>query len=322
MWRRRSYLTILIILFAGRIAGCSISGLGGVPYQDANSSAITLASASINPSETEADLKTRRTTTQPTQTHSPTPSFQNPQVTSTSFYPTETRDKLNPNEYLLSSETSAPTKMVETEICSPLEFVELTDLQRVVSEGYRPPPMGQDDRHQGVDFSYYHWNGDKPIDGTRVKSILGGTVAASVKDSFPFGNMIIVETPKELLSQEIISVFAVGEEESLYTLYAHLNQESPLIALGRQVQSCESLGYVGRTGNTDASHLHLEMRVGPMNWRFEVFSAFRDTDTMEQKQNYRLWRTSGLFIHFDPLRLLSWEISRGATATPKPSRKD
>ncbi|OQY89252.1 MAG: hypothetical protein B6D39_09800 [Anaerolineae bacterium UTCFX2] len=326
MWQRRSYLAILIILLAVKFSGCSISGIGEVPYQGSSRSASVQKNANIASTETDAGLRIRRSTQQPAQTHAPTPSVQNLQPPSASLYPTETptetRAKIDPVETFLVAETAAPTRVVEAEICSPLEHVALADLPRVVSERYHPPPMGQDDRHQGVDFSYYHWNGDQPIDGTRVNSILGGFIAASVKDSYPFGNMIIVETPKELLSEEMIRVFGIGEEESLYMLYAHMNEESPLIPLARRVQPCEALGYVGRTGNTDAPHLHLEMRVGPMNWRFEVFSAFRDSDTKEQKQNYRLWRTSGLFLHFDPMRLLSWETSRGATATPTASRKD
>ena len=76
---------------------------------------------------------------------------------------------------------SPPLAPGMTSICSPLVHVELKDLPRVVSEGYNPPPMGSDARHQGVDFCYYNWKGQGKLEGTPAKAIFSGRVAASEK---------------------------------------------------------------------------------------------------------------------------------------------
>jgi murein DD-endopeptidase MepM/ murein hydrolase activator NlpD len=216
--------------------------------------------------------------------------------------------------------TPIPTLTFVERICSPLEFVELKDLPKIVSDRYNPPPMGSDARHQGVDFAYYQWKGKGLLEGTPIHSVFAGRIAASVKNSFPFGNMLIVETGSAYFPAEVREIFGIQPGESLYLLYAHMNDESLLISLGESVRICEPIGYVGQSGNADAAHLHLEMRVGPAGTIFEGFSAFRDTDSKEEKQNYRTWRTSGSFLHFDPMRMLLFEFSHGATATPTPGR--
>jgi hypothetical protein len=312
---RRHFVNMFWIGFISAVlAGCAVMGLQDLEISEQKPSGLLDGSGNVVVEQTPASLQIRYTTRQaPALTMAPRKPTIAP-VNEFTHLPT-----------LMRSSTPTPILTQQAQIhqlpCSPLEFVDLSDLSMVVSDPYTPPPMGKDDRHQGVDFSYYHWHGDRPIDGTRIQSVFEGVVAASIKKSFPFGNLVIVETPREKLSQEMIDVFKIGEEESLFVLYAHMNDVSPTVTFGQEVKYCETLGYVGKTGNTDASHLHLETRVGPMNWRFEVFSAFKDTATMEEKQNYRLWRTSGLFLHFDPMRLFTWETSRGATATPTPSRK-
>ena len=88
--------------------------------------------------------------------------------------------------------SDVPLPVVDS-LCSPLEFVDLKDLPRMISDGYHPPPKGSDARHQGVDFAYYHWKGQGPIEGTSVKAVLPGVVAVSEKDSYPFGNVVVIE---------------------------------------------------------------------------------------------------------------------------------
>jgi murein DD-endopeptidase MepM/ murein hydrolase activator NlpD len=213
--------------------------------------------------------------------------------------------------------TSTPTLPAISEICSPLEFVELKDLPWVVSDGYNPPPKRSDARHPGVDLVYYHWKGSETIEGTQVRSVLAGKVTASINNSFPYGNVIIIETPAENLTEDLKKVFGIGPDKSVYLLYAHMLDGSPFIPLGETVQPCDVIGRVGKTGNTDAAHLHLETRIGPQGVRFEVFSYYRDDDTAEEKENYRLWSISGQFIHFDPMRLLLFTFNHGATSTPE-----
>ncbi len=208
-----------------------------------------------------------------------------------------------------SQQTLSPGAIMSELVCSPLEYVELIDLPRVVSDKYNPPPMGSDARHQGVDFCYYNWKGHGMLEGTQVKSAFSGKVAASEKDTFPYGNIIIIETLSAALPDDVRVVFGIESDESLYLLYGHLAEGSPLFSLGDQVSRCDAIGKVGHSGNADASHLHLEMRVGLSGRIFEGFSAFRDSDTARAKQNYQIWRSSGEFLHFDPLRLLLFEYT-------------
>jgi murein DD-endopeptidase MepM/ murein hydrolase activator NlpD len=91
--------------------------------------------------------------------------------------------------------------------------------------------------------------------------------------------------------------------ESLYLLYAHLNLPPP-VALGEAIAACQPLGEVGMSGNTDIPHLHLEMRLGPAGTVFESMRFYDTRASIEEMENYVLWRTSGVYRHFDPMFLL------------------
>ncbi len=269
------------------------------------------------PSETPAVLLSRRTVTDTPR--SPKPVAGRPTLNPTPIAGLPTYAP-TPTIQLTAPEASS-SRDPKLEICSPLENVALKDLPRVVSDPYDPPPMGSDARHQGVDFAYYQWKGDHPIADTPVRAILGGIVAAAEANSFPFGNVVIVETPASLLPLDVRQVFQIETGESLYTLYGHMNLDSPTVKPGQAVQPCDLLGYVGKTGNAGASHLHLEDRVGPAGSRFDGFSYYREGDTPEARKNYRLWAVSGVYIHFDPIRLLLFETTHGALPTPTPNWK-
>jgi hypothetical protein len=45
-------------------------------------------------------------------------------------------------------------------------------------------------------------------------------------------------------------------------------------------------------------------------------SAFTEEATDDEKRNYRLWRISGKYQHFDPMRLLLYGLD-GALVTPE-----
>jgi murein DD-endopeptidase MepM/ murein hydrolase activator NlpD len=89
----------------------------------------------------------------------------------------------------------------------------------------------------------------------------------------------------------------------LYILYAHLDQP-PLVELRERVASCQQLGEVGMSGNTDIPHLHIESRLGPAGQVFESMRFYDTRASQEEMDAYVLWRTSGIFQHFDPLQLL------------------
>jgi murein DD-endopeptidase MepM/ murein hydrolase activator NlpD len=194
-------------------------------------------------------------------------------------------------------------------LCSPLENVDLKDLPRMISDGYRPPPKGSDARHQGVDFAYYHWKGQGPIEGTTIRSVLPGMVAVSEKDSYPFGNVVVIETQRQRLPESIQQEFEIDEGYSLYVLYAHMKDGSPLVELGEDVLACEPVGFVGKTGNTQAAHLHFETRVGPSGLRLAGFTLYAETATEQEKKNYRLWSISGQYLTFDPMRLILFSFA-------------
>ena len=199
------------------------------------------------------------------------------------------------------------TPTAEFQICSPVAAIALSDLKKVVSDAYTGPPPGSDQRHEGVDFAYYRWKGGGPIRGAPVQAVLAGKVAMALADTFPYGNVVIIETPRDFLPKELAETLAIPADKSLYLLYAHMEQ-APLVSLGDEVAACQPVGAVGSTGNAVAAHLHLETRTGPPGAFFLGMARFVEDATAEEKENYRVWRVSRQFLHFDPMLLLLFGI--------------
>jgi murein DD-endopeptidase MepM/ murein hydrolase activator NlpD len=198
--------------------------------------------------------------------------------------------------------TEPPVAPQEPAICSPLAVHPFSELPEIVSAEYDPPPPGKEARHQGVDFSYYRRGERSSILGVGVTAVFRGAVAAAIEESFPYGNMVIVETYRESLPEKLITSLGMAGGESLYLLYAHLDG-APEVALGESVEACQRLGVVGKSGNAGVPHLHLEARLGEAGVKFEGM-AYYSTQTMEQeRENYELWRTSGAFKHLNPMDL-------------------
>jgi len=213
-----------------------------------------------------------------------------------------------PNLAVLGQENTHyffPTETSQFHICSPLSSDSLSELPKIISDPYHPPPLGHDQRHQGVDFAFYRHKGYESILGIPVQSVLPGRIAAAIPNSFPFGNLVIVETHYELLPFQVIHKLGITNKESLYILYAHL-QEEPDFQIGDIISHCQKLGAVGKSGNAGAAHLHLETRIGPAGKTFSSMSFYHKSASTEARQNYKLWRTSGLFQHFDPMELLKF----------------
>jgi len=201
-------------------------------------------------------------------------------------------------------EFSDPTPSVAPNFCSPLLEHSLAELAEIVSDPYAPPPPGKEERHHGVDFSYYRRGERLSIEGVGVQSVFPGIVAASIADRFPYGNMVIIETPSADLPGSVISVLGLRADESIYTLYAHMGA-APAVELGEQVEACQALGQVGKSGNAGVPHLHLEMRRGSSGRQFNGMAFYSTQTSQEERDNYVLWRTSGTFQHFDPMSLLA-----------------
>lgn len=232
----------------------------------------------------------------PTRTRTPTRSL-SPSPTS-SLTPTVTQ-------------TSSPTA-IPWGFCSPLAEHTITDLPNIVASPYNPPPMGRDERHQGVDFAYYWYNGRESIVGMGINAALPGRVAMAQGNRVPYGNTVIIETPLTLLDPRWLKGLNPLPGDSLYTLYAHL-RDLPLVQPGEMVTCGQPLGVVGNTGGESTSfeivHLHLEMRFGPANQSFERMVFYDTRATLDEMETYRRWRMSGEFRHFDPMVLVLQVIS-------------
>jgi murein DD-endopeptidase MepM/ murein hydrolase activator NlpD len=183
----------------------------------------------------------------------------------------------------------------------------LRELPQIISDPYKPPPPNKpEERHHGVDFGYWHYGERDSMLGEPVQAILPGVVAAVLNDKYPYGNMIIVETPRVIFPDSLRTSLPIPPGQSVYHLYAHM-QNPPNFTIGQEISSCQPLGEVGESGNTDIPHLHLETRLGPAGKAFESMLFYSTRATQEEMENYVLWRTSGVFQHFDPLRLLAWK---------------
>jgi murein DD-endopeptidase MepM/ murein hydrolase activator NlpD len=218
-----------------------------------------------------------------------------------------TRIRATDTPQLENSPTSSPipaTPTPQSQVSSPLQDHDLSLLPGIISAPYDPPRQGSDERHQGVDFAYYHLGERATIQGVPILPIFPGRVALSLTGNNPYGNFVIIETPQEILNGEIIAKLNLLPGESLYHLYAHLGDE-PLVELGEWVTSGTILGHVGETGYwVTVPHLHLETRLGPAGTTFEVMDFYHTQTSEEERANYTLWRTSGVFRHFDPMLLL------------------
>lgn len=213
--------------------------------------------------------------------------------------------------------SATPDPLDGFQICTPLNDILLEDLPRLISDGYHPPPVYySDERHPAIDIAFYNWKGHRQIAGTPVQSVLPGWVTAAEADTFPMGNVIIIETRAEQLPPELRAALDMADDRSLYILYAHMQADSLQVSLGQSMSACQTIGQVGKTGNTLAPHLHLETRLGPPGASFDGFQGYIEEATIQEKRNYRTWTTSGQFLHFDPMRLLMFYI--GVTPTPGP----
>jgi murein DD-endopeptidase MepM/ murein hydrolase activator NlpD len=205
---------------------------------------------------------------------------------------------------LLEVELPLTPENIPFQVCSPLSIHPLEELPEIISDPYRPPPPGKEQRHHGVDFSYYRRGERLTIQGVGVQSVLPGIVAASLTETFPYGNVVIIETPYDSLPDHLVAALNIAPGFSIYTLYAHMDQPTDLDQ-GEQLDACQLLGEVGVSGNTVEPHLHLEMRLGAPGERFTSLGFYKADDTEEERSNYLRWRTSGEFQHFDPMLVLT-----------------
>ncbi|KAA3642911.1 MAG: M23 family peptidase [Chloroflexi bacterium] len=203
--------------------------------------------------------------------------------------------------------TATPEPLPVSEVCTPLRDHEIARLPEYVTNPYTETlTSNKEQGHHGVDFAYLYKDGDGPvIEGVDILSIMDGVVVSFTNNREPYGNMIMIETPYDLLPPEVIAFYEVQPSQSIYHLYAHL-LDNPTLAMGQAVNCGDTLGQVGNTGNSGNPHLHLETRVGPGGQSFPQQLVFYDTTASpEQAAGYQRWRSSGEFVQYDPMLLFA-----------------
>jgi murein DD-endopeptidase MepM/ murein hydrolase activator NlpD len=218
------------------------------------------------------------------------------------------------------------------EVCSPLDGIEIAVLNQpdLLKNPFAPPQPGKDDGHFGIDLAYWADAEGRPMQGLPVRAALAGVVAGVIQNRYPYGNAVIIETPLDNISPQLLARLDLPEpsgelhpaqsltcpeyaftppsaSRSLYTLYAHLEQP-PLVEAGQTVACGDPLGAVGTTGRSVNPHLHLEARAGPAGMVFPSMAHYDTSASADEMRLYCLWRVSGAFEAFDPLNLFGLEM--------------
>lgn len=237
----------------------------------------------------------------------------------------------SPSPLLTATSPSLPATLTATPspvVCSPLQDINLADLPALISNPYHPPVPGSDDPHHGVDLAVRLPGSDVAVAGHAVQAALAGRVVLVVRDRFPYGNALLVETE---LDERVSSLWQPGgiptpaptlapvsaltcppvspqqldpNRRSLYVLYAHL-LEPVEVLVGERLTCGQAFGLVGSSGNALNPHLHFETRVGPSGMQFSSMAHYDNSATPDEMGNYCLWRISGLFQLVDPMFILT-----------------
>ncbi len=260
----------------------------------------------------------------------------------TTILPTETAVSELPTATLTLQPTNTATPLPPTataipytSISSPLRNISLDELNSINTNAFDPPPVGFDEPHQGIDYSYFRFenqsmNDSDGIEGLEILAVLDGTVATVINDRLPYGNAVIIETPLDLLPPEWLAALSLPEiaptlvpdprhncpelvdsaewdntNRSLYLIYAHM-LNSPQLAVGQKVTSGEILGQVGNTGDSTNPHLHFEVRLGPGGVTFSSMAKYDTRASTEEMANYCTWRISNRFQVLDPALILQF----------------
>jgi murein DD-endopeptidase MepM/ murein hydrolase activator NlpD len=234
---------------------------------------------------------------------------------------------LTPTPVIIPASTTELSPSL-TSLCSPLEGVQISDLNSpdLLKNPYAAARPGYDDGHPGIDLAFWTRPDGKAMLGLPVHSVLDGTVSAVLPNRQPFGNALIIETTLDHLPPAWLALLSlpaprhdlqpsfslscpdttdfkfVDHMSSIYLLYAHLNQPSNLQP-GDAVTCGQPVGEVGTTGKSINPHLHLEARHGPSGVIFASMGHYDTAATQEEMRSYCLWRISGAFQPFDPLKL-------------------
>lgn len=208
-----------------------------------------------------------------------------------------------------STHTPSATPIPISAVCSPLAGHAIdTLLSLYLTQPFIPPAGANEETgHHGLDFAYYSGGpSGGHINGTPVQSVLDAQVAGLGYNGV-YGHYLITETRFTHLPAELAAHYQAGEQDSLYVLYAHLQQPAPF-ELGDALACAQMLGHVGDSGDrffVSDPHLHLETRVGAAGLRLGPMAYYSTTATEEEKAEYLRWRTGEELHLMDPTFLLN-----------------
>lgn len=229
--------------------------------------------------------------------------------------PTKTAGTASPTLESLPAATATPSLTPEPSptilapaLCSPLAVQPLETISEIITQPFSAPRQlddgtYKDDAHHGLDLGYYTRDGVN-FTGTPVLSATHGRVAMLIRNRPPYGDAVLIETPYAQIPVSLIAAQFIPPGDSLYILYAHLQNLQPL-EVGQEITCGQQLAETGLTGFTGGPHLHFETRWGPAGQSFASMAYYHVETTEEERANYVVWRMSGTFRLFDPMVLLS-----------------
>lgn len=221
-----------------------------------------------------------------------------------------------------------PTQEIATGVCSPLIGISREKLYRITSNKYDSPNPYVESGHPAIDLSFYGFETFTTFKNFPLQAVLPGKVILVENNRFPYGYMLLVETPLSQIDSSFLasipqptplpeSIYKIEDRcpvtgnpvtwdtsgKSLYVLYAHLSQ-LPETIVGDDISCGQPIGFAGTSGNSAEDHLHLEMRIGPSNAQFNSIASQHSSTTLEERYNYCIWSISGVFQPFNPATFL------------------
>ena len=207
------------------------------------------------------------------------------------------------------TEEPIQTPIPPSSICSPLTDHALSDLHKYITQPFIPP-LGENKEmgHHGVDLGYYHRDGTGgPLEGNPIQSVLDGFMAGLGYNPV-YGNYLIIETPFERIPADLAALYPIQPGESLYVLYAHMQDPAPF-EIHEPLDCRQQIGRVSKTGDpyfVTEPHLHFETRVGPSDIFIEPMSFYDTQASQAAIEEYKKWRSSGMFKLFDPMIIINY----------------
>lgn len=207
----------------------------------------------------------------------------------------------------------------EDDLCSPPPSLRRTLESLRPSASFRKPfgsietirtVRGLTANHIGRDYStvvgtslYASANGVVIIaDACSLQNCVGLNGQTGPNVNGGYGNVLVIEYPYQSLPDAVRADIGLGEDESLYMLYAHL-ESAPEVQSGDTVRPGQLIGHTGNTGNSTAAHLHLEPRIGEtgsLPFGDMCTASCGPATVNDPYPRFRQWYRPQVFRPFDP----------------------